>query len=392
MPDPTPLPASRLYRATRPGELGFDTTAELEPLEEILGQSDALAALELGLAMKPQGYNIFVLGESGSGRWRTVRDVVKRRAANEPTPPDRCFVHNFQDARRPRSLELPAGRAPQFRKDLERLIAELRETIPDALASDAVTKRRAALLEEPQAQAAEALDELRQEFAKDEYVALVGSQNAVTVVPARGGEPLDRESYLALPEEMRETINAHVRDATARVASVQRRIQEITREAQERIEELNRDVARSMVGFRISMLKEKYADAEEVVRHLDALCEDVVGNAERFATRPEEAEQAAQAAVALLGGGQEDFFSRYEVNVLVTRKPGTGAPVVEEFDPNLHNLLGRLGLRLQFGTMVADYSRITRRRAPTRQRWLPPPRCHGTVDAAAALGPRSSGR
>src|SRR5690606_33616059 len=117
------------------------------------------------------------------------------------------------------------------------------------------------------------------------------------------------------------------------------------REAQERIEELNRDVARSMVGFRISMLKEKYADAEEVVRHLDALCEDVVGNAERFATRPEEAEQAAQAAVALLGGGQEDFFSRYEVNVLVTRKPGTGAPVVEEFDPNLHNLLGRLGLR-----------------------------------------------
>ncbi|NIS31226.1 MAG: AAA family ATPase, partial [Actinobacteria bacterium] len=86
------------------------------------------------------------------------------------------------DSRRPRSLELATGRAPGFAKDVRDLIAELRTTIPDALASDAVTKRRTALLEEPQRRAAATLDELRREFERDEYVALVGSENAVVVV------------------------------------------------------------------------------------------------------------------------------------------------------------------------------------------------------------------
>lgn len=359
MADPKSLPAERLYRATRPEELGFDTTAELEPLVGAIGQPDAMAALELGLAMEPPGYNIFVLGEPGSGRMSLVRKAVRERAAERPTPPDWCFVYNFADPRRPRALELPTGRAPEFREDVSHLVTELRETIPDALASDAVTKRRSALLEEPQARATEALDELRKDFEEDEYVVLTGTPEAIVVMPARGGEPLERDAYLALPAEMREEIDAHVREATNRVAGVQRRIQELTREARESIEELNRDVARSMIGYRISTLKEKYAGSEDVVRHLDAVCEDVVGNAEKFTTRPEEAEAATQAAVALLGTAQEDFFSRYQVNVLVTREPDSGAPVIEESDPHLHNLLGRLGLRMQFGSMVADFSRIT---------------------------------
>ena len=55
MADPKSLPAERLYRATRPEELGFDTTAELEPLVGAIGQPDAIAALELGLAWEPPG-------------------------------------------------------------------------------------------------------------------------------------------------------------------------------------------------------------------------------------------------------------------------------------------------------------------------------------------------
>ncbi|HEX7118501.1 MAG TPA: ATP-binding protein [Longimicrobiales bacterium] len=359
MTNPAPLDAARLHRPCPPESLGFDTTDEVEPLAGAFGQPDALDALEFGLAMTEPGYHIFVLGQPGSGRSTLVRRAVALHAASRPTPPDRCFVFNFRDPRRPRSLELAAGRAPAFAKDVADLVAELRDTIPDALASDAVAKRRTALLEEPQERANAELDGLRREFERDPYVALVGSPNAVMVAPARGGQPIDRESYLRLPPEEREEIDRHVRDATARVATVQRHIQELTREARERIEELNRDVARSMVSFRIAALKERYRDAPAVGEYLDAVCEDVVENAERFSTRPEDQEQAgALAAAALLAGPAEDFFRRYDVNVLITHEPGTGAPVVEEPDPHLRNLLGRLGLRIQFGAMIADISRI----------------------------------
>ncbi|HEX6939528.1 MAG TPA: ATP-binding protein [Longimicrobiales bacterium] len=358
-PDPAPLDATRLHRPCPPGSLGFDTTEELEPLTDAFGQPDALAALSFGLAMTEPGYNIFVLGPPGTGRKTMVRRVVTAHAATRPSPPDRCFVYNFRDERHPRSLELATGRAPAFAKDMRDLVAELRDTIPDALASDAVAKRRTALLEEPQERANAELDGLRREFERDPHVALVGSPTAVMVVPARGGQPIDRESYLALPPEEREEIDRHVRDASARVATVQRHIQELTREARERIEELNRDVARSMVSFRIAALKERYRDAPTVLEYLDAVCEDVVVNAERFSTRPEERPEGALAAAALLGGAPgDDFFRRYEVNVLVTHEPGRGAPVVEEPDPHLRNLLGHLGLRVQFGAVVADIARI----------------------------------
>lgn len=355
-----PLPASRLYRACPPESLGFDSTEEVEPLTGVVGQPDAMAALEFGLAMTAPGYNLFVLGEPGSGRATLVRQAVRARAAQRPTPPDRCFVFNFRDPRHPRTLALDPGRAPEFARDVRALVAELRSTIPDALASDAVVKRRAALLEEPQRLAAEALDELRQEFERDEHVALVGAPNAIVVVPARGGEPLDRAAYLRLPPEEREQTDEHVRAANTHVAAVQRRINELMREARERIEELNRDVARSMVGYRVAALKEKYGEGTPVAAYFDALGEDVVEHADQFTTRPEEQEQApAEAAAALFGLARAEFFRRYEVNVLVTRSPGTGAPVVEEPDPHLGNLLGHLGLHVRFGTMVADFSRIS---------------------------------
>lgn len=356
--DPAPLPASRLYRPCLPENLGFDTTDELEPLSGEFGQPDAMAALTFGLAMTEPGYNIFVLGEPGTGRTTLVRRAVRAHATSRPTPPDRCFVSDFHDPRRALALELETGRAPAFARDVEQLIAELRETIPDALASDAVSKRRTALLEEPQERANAELDGLRREFEHNPNVALVGSPNAIMVVPAHAGQPLDREAYLKLPESEREEIDRHVREATDRVATVQRHIQELTREARERIEELNRDVARSMVAFRIAALKERYKDSPGVATYLDAVCEDVVENAERFSTRPEDVQEGALAAAALLGASGEDFFRRYAVNVLVTHEPGSGAPVVEESDPHLRNLLGSMGVRVQFGTMVADIGRI----------------------------------
>lgn len=356
--DPEPLDVARLHRPCLPESLGFDTTEELEPLSGEFGQDDAMAALSFGLAMAESGYNIFVLGEPGTGRTTMVRRAVRAHATSRPTPPDWCFVSDFHNPRRARALELETGRAPAFAKEVSELIAELRDTIPDALASDAVSKRRTALLEEPQERANAELDGLRREFERNPYVALVGSPNAIMVVPARDGQPLDREAYLALPQREREEIDRHVRDATERVSTVQRHIQELTREARERIEELNRDVARSMVAFRIGALKERYRNSPGVASYLDEVCEDVVENAERFSTRPEDQPEGALAAAALLGASGEDFFRRYAVNVLVTHEPGSGAPVVEESDPHLRNLFGSMGVRVQFGTMVADIGRI----------------------------------
>ena len=207
---PRSLAADQLYRRTDPATLGFRTTQELPPLAAALGQDAGIRALEFGVSMLQPGYNVFVLGESGSGRRTFVRAALDARAAAEPTPPDWCYVQNFQDPRRPRAVSLSAGRAAEFRSDLGALIADLRRAIPQMLDSEAANSRRNQASETWEGTARDLLEALREDLQKDGYVALRETDRDYVLAPARGGEPLSQEAYAQLPEALRTTIDEHV--------------------------------------------------------------------------------------------------------------------------------------------------------------------------------------
>ena len=60
------LHSEELTRHLDPETLGFETTAEVEPLVGTIGQPRALDAIESGLAMSTAGFNLFVAGPAGS--------------------------------------------------------------------------------------------------------------------------------------------------------------------------------------------------------------------------------------------------------------------------------------------------------------------------------------
>src|SRR5690606_14792650 len=130
------------FRPCDPASLGFETTADAEPLAGALGQAEALEALEFGVEIRCVGYNIFVLGAPGSGRMTFVREALAARAGRAATPSDWCYVYNFKDPRRPTAIELPAGRAREFAADVRELVTRLRDAIPKALNADSVANRR----------------------------------------------------------------------------------------------------------------------------------------------------------------------------------------------------------------------------------------------------------
>ncbi|NJD29429.1 MAG: hypothetical protein FIA92_14185, partial [Chloroflexi bacterium] len=106
----TELSADQLYHPTDLADLAFETTADLAPLDEIVGHARAIEAVELGVAMRAQGFNVFAMGREGVGKHTAVQQFLAARAATEPVPPDACYLYNFDDPRRPRLLTLPAGR------------------------------------------------------------------------------------------------------------------------------------------------------------------------------------------------------------------------------------------------------------------------------------------
>jgi Cdc6-like AAA superfamily ATPase len=92
-----------------PSQFDFDTTADLPAETQVVGQDRAVNALEFGMNIESEGYNVFALGPPGTGRRELVQHLLEEQAADEETPPDWCYVNNFDEEREPNIFQMPAG-------------------------------------------------------------------------------------------------------------------------------------------------------------------------------------------------------------------------------------------------------------------------------------------
>lgn len=352
---PDPLAPEQLRRSCDPATLEFKTTADLEPLREAIGQDLAMRAVQFGLDVKHPGYNIYALGLPGSGRTTMIRQLLENRAAKEPTPPDWCYVSDFDSEREPQALEVPPGRGPELRDHVDSLLGEVEAALPKALQSDEFRKEQDKIAERAMKVQRELIEEFQRQLEEERYVALVQTPAGYVVVPALGNEPIDDSKFQSLTEDEREKILERRREMDKAFGEVQRRIREAQHAAQERVHRLQHQVAGSVVAHSAGELKSRWKSVPAVVQHLEKLAAEIVKNADQFANSDEESESARVGPP----GEIEDPLDRYRVNVIVSNVPDSGAPVIEEKNPTYHNVIGRIEHRIQFGAMYADFSQIT---------------------------------
>ena len=139
---PAPLPPEKLYRVCDPAALGFKTTDEVPDLDEILGQPRAVEAMRVGIDIRHQGYNIFVLGPQGAGRYTLIGEFLRRTASAEKKPDDWCYIFNFTEPHKPKALRLPPGQGLPFRETMAHLVDDLRAAIPAAFEAEEHVARR----------------------------------------------------------------------------------------------------------------------------------------------------------------------------------------------------------------------------------------------------------
>jgi predicted ATP-dependent protease len=131
-----PLPAGCLHRACDLQQFEFDSTADIPPLSDSIGQERGRKALEFGLGIRRQGFNLYVMGSPGLGRRTLVRDTLHRLSPGSAIPADWCYIANFEQPNNPLALSLPAGSARQLRREMLQLIDDLLGAIPAAFQGD----------------------------------------------------------------------------------------------------------------------------------------------------------------------------------------------------------------------------------------------------------------
>jgi lon-related putative ATP-dependent protease len=335
--------------------LAFETTNELEDLELPIGQARATEALGLAIALRRDGYNAYVMGPPGVGKHALVLRQLERAAIETETPSDWCYLNDFRDPRRPKALELPAGRAPELRRDMDKLVEELRVAIPAAFES-ADYRTRVQLFEKELEESRErAIEEVRKEAAA-KGVALLRTPLGMGFAPLKDGEVIDPEHFRELPAEVQERFQRDIAALQARLQETIRALPELQRRNRERVKQLNREVALSAAGTLLEELRRRYADLPGVLAHLDAVQTDVVENVHEFLAGSEEDGDAATQIRKLLS--HIPALRRYGVNVLVDHAGRMGAPLVYEDLPTLANLVGRIEHHAHFGALVTDFTLV----------------------------------
>ena len=131
-----PVEPSQLYHPCNPEKFTFGTTAELEDLTEIIGQIRAIQAVQFGIGIQKDGYNLFVLGPSGLGKRSMVQKFLETKAETRPVPDDWCYINNFNQPHKPIALRLPSGKGIELSQHMEERVDYLRSVIPTLFESE----------------------------------------------------------------------------------------------------------------------------------------------------------------------------------------------------------------------------------------------------------------
>lgn len=346
-----PLTAEQLYRPADLSGLAFSTTAELQPIDGLIGQARAVEAIRFGTRVDSNGFNLFVIGPNGARMQDAVKTMLAAEAAGKPSPSDWVYVNNFVDPTKPIAIELPAGRARNFRDAMNKLIDNLKSALPAVFQGEDYQRRQAAIDEAFHKRQGEAFSALHDKAAQKD-VTILRTPLGFALAPTKNGEVISPEEFNKWPEARRREVQAAINALEKELEHIVRQIPRWETERRDEARQLGRDTAKYAVDQLIEDTKDAFKDISRVAQHIETIRADLIENFGMFVLKSED--DGDEVRNTRTGGP----FDRYEVNVLVTQDTDKSVPMIEELHPALGNLIGRIEYVALHGALLTNFRLI----------------------------------
>lgn len=354
-------------------ELDFcKSSLDISPLHEIIGQERAVKAMEFGLAMDVSGYNIFVVGQPGTGKNTYAKNAVMQVAEKGSVPEDWCYIYNFKDSDKPLSVSLPSGMGREFQTDMEDLVSSLKNAIPKAFESSDYRLLRDEIYDSVQEKVEELYNTIEENAFEDGF-SVKREGIKFIFIPLRYGRPVTPEEYNKYSEGEQEEIEEKRRSLGKKLDLILQEVQVFEDTITQQVLELENDRVLLATEPFINDLKEKYQNNSKIMEYLDAVSMDVVENLNffRVAQPPaidmpfyisqeeseEEEENTYEIPFPAMQTGADPFI-RYKVNLFINNENQKGAPVIIESNPYYYNLFGKTEYKNQLLAMGTDFTMV----------------------------------
>ncbi len=335
---------NELVKKVQLDKFNFETTEEIEPVEEIIGQERALKALYFGVEIEREGYNIFVSGLPGTGRTSTVMNVLKEYAEKLSPPADWCYVYNFEKPNSPVAISLPAGKAKEFEWHMNEFIKNCKEEISKVFDTEDYLRETEEIVKSIEQEKMKKIIEASQKVESLGFILQRGT-TGFTAVPAKDKRPMTQEEFSALPEEERERLKKNREEIQKILDDLALLERKYKRKVKNAVEEHDKKVVLHLLTDLIEPLEKKYQEHKKILHFFHGLKNEIIKNTPLLKEIKNKKEFS-------------EFFKKFRINVIVDNSSLKGAPVILELNPNYYKLFGRIEYRNIMGNMITDFSMI----------------------------------
>lgn len=347
----SPLNQSQLRANVPANHLPFESLSELEALSGILGQERAVEAIQFGVAMQRPGYNIYVMGDSGTGRSSYVLSYLKSEAKRKAAPSEWVYINNFEDSRSPKALEFAPGHAKRFDEEMRAFVDGLMVTFPAAFENPAYQQLKGAIDREFNEKYEAAITKVERAALKI-GVAMFRDATSVSFAPMKDGKALEDAEFAALNDEDRDLFQEAVSILEQQLNDELLSLPQWKRQSYDQLRQVNLETVKEAIEPLMAPLFEKYNDAEEVRAYLKSVREDLDKTIIDQMSDDKVSDSRDDAS-------RRQFYEElYLPNVAVTHQEDGGMPVVYEAHPTYRNLFGQVEYSSDQGMLVTNHKMI----------------------------------
>ncbi len=356
------VPIDNLCWRCDPSQFEFQCTKDLAPLREFIGQERAMKAVEFGLNMENNGYNIYVAGLTGTGKTSIVKSYIERVIGERKTRgetaalQDWCYLYNFKETDCPSIVSFPQGKGKLFQTRISELLSSMRQELGRTFTSNEYKSERQKTIEESQTQQQKLFEDMANEAHSQGFVLQVTPVGPV-LIPMVDNRPMTEQEYLALDDRTKKQIEAKQTDLRRRLRDSFERASKVQQETGERLEKADKQIGSFTVSRLFEAPEKEFSGVPRAIQYLAGLKNYVMESLDLFKGAEEPVNPVLGVPLSQVMGGRNPFLP-FEVNVFVDNSETKSIPVIVESNPIFGNVFGKIERRFLFGGYLSDHTML----------------------------------
>jgi len=318
--------------------------------QTFVGHERAKEALEFGLSMDAVGFNVFAMGEPGTGRQTLIKQMLSASALKQKTPHEWCYINNFDDNHAPYKLYVSPGDGKQLLARINTFIDELLDLFPEVFENPSYQRQKAAIDREFNQQYDEAIAKV-EDMALKSNVVLYEDDGEIGFSPLVDGKPLNDKEFANLDELKRADFYKLLAQLEDFLSEQLLELPQWKRISSDKLRKLKNETTEQSIKPFLKELEHDFASNLGVLKYLARVKMHVV-------------DTVLEILVDEKGENQNDKDTRklmveqFLPNLLVARESEEGAPIIYEQNPTYQNLFGHVDTATFQGSTYTSYRSI----------------------------------